>query len=112
MDFLTANTHQPALARAHPFFTNIFPGSCRISRFISRLSSVVAAFKMLNYHVIAAGDSFNDTATLTDAHVGFLFRAPENVKKKFAQPARESLSEFMAVGTYEELMKLVKGAMG
>ena len=72
----------------------------------------VAAFKLLNYHVIAAGDSFNDTAMLTEAHVGFLFRAPENVKKKFAQPARESLSEFKAVETYEELMKLVKGAMG
>src|SRR5206468_10968815 len=64
----------------------------------------VAAFKLLNYHVIAAGDSFNDTAMLSEAHVGFLFRAPENVKKKFAQ--------FKAVESYEDLMKLVKGAMG
>jgi phosphoserine/homoserine phosphotransferase len=64
----------------------------------------VAAFKLLNYHVIAAGDSFNDTAMLTEAHVGFLFRAPENVKRQFAQ--------FKAVETYEELMKLVKGAIG
>src|SRR5689334_4286385 len=36
----------------------------------------VEAFKMLNYRVIAAGDSFNDTAMLTEAHAGFLFRAP------------------------------------
>src|SRR5207247_992354 len=36
----------------------------------------VAALKSLNYHVIAAGDSFNDTAMLGEAHVGFLFRAP------------------------------------
>src|SRR2546425_12361436 len=64
----------------------------------------VAALKLLNYHVIAAGDSFNDTAMLCEAHVGFLFPAPENVKKKFAQ--------FKAVETYWELMKLVKGAMG
>ena len=64
----------------------------------------VAAFKLLNYHVIAAGDSFNDTAMLTEAHVGILFRAPDNVKKKFAQ--------FKAVETYAELMGLVKGAMG
>jgi len=64
----------------------------------------VAAFKLLNYHVIAAGDSFNDTAMLTEAHVGLLFRAPENVKAKFAQ--------FKAVETYEELMGLVKAAMG
>jgi phosphoserine/homoserine phosphotransferase len=64
----------------------------------------VAAFKLLNYHVIAAGDSFNDTAMLTEAHVGILFRAPENVKAQFPQ--------FKAVETYEELMNLVKGAMG
>src|SRR5881296_98041 len=64
----------------------------------------VAAFKLLNYHVIAAGDSFNDTAMLTEAHVGFLFRAPDNVKAQFPQ--------FKAVETYGELMGLVQGAMG
>jgi phosphoserine/homoserine phosphotransferase len=63
----------------------------------------VAAFKLLNYHVIAAGDSFNDTAMLTEAHVGFLFRAPDNVKEKFTQ--------FKAVEEYADLMKLIKGAM-
>ena len=41
----------------------------------------VAAFKRMNYHVIAAGDSFNDTAMLKEANVGLLFRAPESVKK-------------------------------
>jgi len=64
----------------------------------------VAAFKLLNYHVIAGGDSFNDTAMLTEAHVGFLFRAPENVKQQFPQ--------FQAVEAYPDLMKLIKGAMG
>src|SRR5215510_14471563 len=39
----------------------------------------VAAFRSLNYHVIAAGDSFNDTAMLIEANVGFLFHAPDNV---------------------------------
>ena len=63
----------------------------------------VAAFKLLNYHVIAAGDSFNDTAMLTEAHVGFLFRAPDNVKQQFPQ--------FKAVEEYADLMKLIKGAM-
>src|SRR5438045_5710468 len=43
----------------------------------------VAALKSLNYHVIAAGDSFNDTAMLGEAHVGFLFHAPEAIKKQF-----------------------------
>ena len=40
---------------------------------------------------------------LTEAHVGILFRAPDNVKEKFPQ--------FKAVETYGELMELVKGAM-
>jgi len=64
----------------------------------------VAAFKLLNYHVISAGDSFNDTAMLSEAHVGFLFRAPENVKQQFPQ--------FAAVETYPDLMGLIKSAMG
>jgi len=59
----------------------------------------VAAFKLLNYYVISAGDSFNDTAMLTEAHVGFLFRAPENVKKQFPQ--------FKAVEEYSDLMELI-----
>jgi len=60
----------------------------------------VAAFKLLNYHVIAAGDSFNDTAMLTEAHIGFLFHAPENVKKQFPQ--------FKAVEQYAELLSLIR----
>jgi phosphoserine/homoserine phosphotransferase len=64
----------------------------------------VAAFKLLNYHVIAAGDSFNDTAMLTEAHVGFLFRAPENVKKQFPQ--------FMAVETYRDLFQAISEKAG
>src|SRR6266404_3608646 len=63
----------------------------------------VAAFKLLNYHVIAAGDAFNDTAMLSEAHVGFLFRAPDNVKKQFPQ--------FAAVEGYSELMGLIRKAM-
>ncbi|MGA2661434.1 MAG: bifunctional phosphoserine phosphatase/homoserine phosphotransferase ThrH [Verrucomicrobiota bacterium] len=63
----------------------------------------VAAFKGLNYHVISAGDSFNDTAMLTEAHVGLLFRAPDNVKRQFPQ--------FPAVETYDDLMGLIKEAM-
>lgn len=64
----------------------------------------VAAFKLLNYYIISAGDSFNDTAMLSEAHVGFLFRAPETVKRRFPQ--------FKAVETYGDLTKLIMGAMG
>ena len=63
----------------------------------------VAAFKRMNYHVISAGDSFNDTAMLIEANTGFLFRAPDNVKKQFPQ--------FKAVEAYADLLKLVQGAM-
>lgn len=45
----------------------------------------VMALKSLNYFVIAAGDSFNDTAMLAEANVGFLFHAPDNIKKQFPQ---------------------------
>src|SRR6185295_6729307 len=39
----------------------------------------VAALKLLNYNVVAAGDSFNDTSMLAEAHTGILFHAPENI---------------------------------
>ena len=63
----------------------------------------VAALKLLNYQVIAAGDSYNDTAMLTEAHIGFLFRAPENVRQQFPQ--------FKAVERYEELELLIEEAL-
>ena len=63
----------------------------------------VAALKTLNYHIIAAGDSFNDTTMLGEAHVGFLFHAPESIKKQFPQ--------FQAVNEYPDLMKLIKTSL-
>lgn len=59
----------------------------------------VAALQSLNYHVIAAGDSFNDTSMLGQANHGFLFHAPENVVRQFPQ--------FPAVNDYTELLKLI-----
>ena len=64
----------------------------------------VAALRSMNYHVIAAGDSFNDTAMLAEANVGFLFHAPDTIKKQFPQ--------FKAVETYPELMRLIKVELG
>lgn len=63
----------------------------------------VAAFKRMNYHVISAGDSFNDTAMLLEANVGILFRAPDNVRREFPQ--------FKAVAAYADLLKLIQQAM-
>ena len=64
----------------------------------------VAAFRRMNYHVISAGDSYNDTAMLAEANVGFLIHAPENVKKQFPQ--------FKPVESHAELLKEIKNAMG
>jgi phosphoserine/homoserine phosphotransferase len=64
----------------------------------------VAAFKRMNYHVIAGGDSFNDTAMLAEADKGILFRAPESVKAQFPQ--------FPAVDEYADFMELIKAARG
>ena len=63
----------------------------------------VIALRGLNYHVIAAGDSFNDTAMLAAANVGLFFRAPEAIKKQFPQ--------FKALETYPDLIRSIKSAL-
>jgi phosphoserine/homoserine phosphotransferase len=63
----------------------------------------VAAFKRMNYNVIAGGDSFNDTAMLGEADRGILFHAPDNVIAQFPQ--------FPAVDTYADFMGLIKAGM-
>jgi len=63
----------------------------------------VAALKLMNYRVISAGDSFNDTAMLAEADTGFLFRAPKNVIERFPQ--------FRAVETYADLLGAMKAEL-
>jgi len=65
--------------------------------------SAVTALRSMNYFVIAAGDSFNDTAMLMEAHVGFLFHSPDPIKKQFPQ--------FAAFEEYGDLMAAMKKAM-
>lgn len=60
----------------------------------------VEAFKNLNYQVIAAGDSYNDTGMLTAADHGILFRAPEKVKAEFPQ--------FNSVESFNDLWKEIQ----
>jgi phosphoserine/homoserine phosphotransferase len=45
----------------------------------------VRALKGLAFRVIAAGDSYNDTAMLSEAHAGILFRPPRKVVEEFPQ---------------------------
>jgi len=55
----------------------------------------VAALKSLNFHVLAAGDAYNDTAMLGEAHAGFFFCPPDHLPKEFPQ--------FPVTKTYGEL---------
>ena len=63
----------------------------------------VEAFKALNYRVIAAGDSYNDTAMLGAAEHGFLFHAPENVIAEFPH--------FPALHTYGDLLQRITAVL-
>jgi phosphoserine/homoserine phosphotransferase len=54
----------------------------------------VAALHELNFRVIAAGDSYNDTSMLSEADAGILFRPPDNVIAEFPQfPVTRSYAE-------------------
>ena len=55
----------------------------------------VRAFHGLNFQVIAAGDSYNDTAMLAEADAGILFCPPENVVREFP--------DFPVAGDYDAL---------
>lgn len=63
----------------------------------------VKAFRDMNYFVISAGDSYNDTAMLCEADVGFLIHAPENVKREFPR--------FKAVESQAELLREIKNVL-
>lgn len=57
----------------------------------------VVALHRLNFRVIAAGDSYNDTNMLKEADAGILFRPPQNVIDEFPQ--------FPVTRTYLELQE-------
>ncbi len=68
----------------------------RIGRVPEMIHSLVGRIQLV-YRIIAAGDSYNDTTMLSEAHAGILFHAPDNVISEFPQ--------FPAVHTYEDLKK-------
>ena len=56
--------------------------------------AAVNALKSLNYRVIAAGDSYNDTGMLMAADAGFFIHAPAAIAAQFPQfRGHESLAE-------------------
>jgi phosphoserine / homoserine phosphotransferase len=60
----------------------------------------VEALRELNFQVIAAGDSYNDTTMLAAADAGYLFHAPSNVVAEFPQ--------FPALDTYDDLLTAIR----
>ena len=58
-------------------------------------TQAVSALKGLNFKVIAAGDSYNDTGMLIEADAGILFCPPDNVIAEFPQfPVTRNYEEF------------------
>ena len=62
-------------------------------------TKAVAALKSLNFPVLAAGDSYNDTGMLQEADAGILFRPPQNVIDEFPQ--------YPVTQTYDELREAI-----
>ena len=57
----------------------------------------VNAMRGLNFQVIAAGDSYNDTGMLEAAHAGFFIHAPPVITARFPQfPVTHSYAELKA----------------
>lgn len=61
----------------------------------------VEAYRAMNYHVTAAGDSHNDVTMLRSAHAGCLFRAPVNLPPMYP--------ELAVAETYDELLDWIDG---
>lgn len=64
----------------------------------------VIALKSLRFRVIAAGDSYNDTAMLAAADAGIFFRPPDTISREFPQ--------FPVTQTYQELQRQLSLAGG
>jgi len=62
----------------------------------------VNALRGLNFQVIAAGDSYNDTGMLSAAHAGFFIHPPEAIVAQFPQ--------FPVTRSYAELKAAIDGA--
>jgi phosphoserine/homoserine phosphotransferase len=60
--------------------------------------AAVNALKSLNYRVMAAGDSYNDTGMLLAADAGFFIHPPESIVEQFPQfPVSRNYAELRAL---------------
>ena len=77
-----------------------------VTRHVLRMADqkrhAVNALRLLNFQVIAAGDSYNDTGMLMSAHAGFFIHPPESIVAQFPQ--------FPVNRSYDELRASIDGA--
>jgi phosphoserine/homoserine phosphotransferase len=65
-----------------------------VLRMADQKRHAVEALKSLNFQVIAAGDSYNDTGMLGAAHAGFFIHPPQSIVAQFPQfPVTRSYAE-------------------
>lgn len=72
-----------------------------VTRHVLRMADqkrhAVNALRLLNFQVIAAGDSYNDTGMLSAAHAGFFIHPPASIVERFPQfPVTNSYAELKA----------------
>ncbi|MDD4273581.1 MAG: bifunctional phosphoserine phosphatase/homoserine phosphotransferase ThrH [Desulfobacter postgatei] len=69
-------------------------------RIDNQKARAVKALQGLNYHVIAFGDSYNDTGMILSADQGFFFKPPESITKDFPDiPITRSYDELQVMLT-------------
>ncbi len=83
----------------------------RIVGFTPRLTSqkkrAVEVFQAMGYHVVAAGDSFNDLEMIDAADVGMLFRAPVGICAE-----RPDLECYDSYANFQEALKAALRGLG
>lgn len=65
--------------------------------------NTVRALQSIGFDTIASGDSYNDLGMIRASKAGFLFRSTEQIRK--------DNPDIPSCETYDELMKLIRGAM-
>ena len=65
--------------------------------------NTVRALQSIGFDTIASGDSYNDLGMIRASKAGFLFRSTEQI--------RTDNPDIPSCETYDELMKLIRGAM-
>ena len=65
--------------------------------------NTVRALQSIGFDTIASGDSYNDLGMIHASKAGFLFRSTEQIRK--------DNPDIPSCETYDELMKLIRGAM-